>query len=144
MQMTPQISGTLAGLAFSISTTECKTGTITRVEVQGDYWANGTEGGSFLEMIISAALAAPWAPVPAMLCDLSKLIYTGGDRLLIWRHLLDKQTRPPLRYALLASAHNFAHIASLIDYEDDDALRSLLFSDEADALQFLCDPTVKT
>ncbi len=83
-------------LQFTIAPVDCPGNKrrIVSVAVAGDYWdpATRAEGGAALSMIVAASLKHPNGPFEGLICDLSAVNYSGGDRLLNWRYQLTKAT----------------------------------------------------
>ena len=123
----------------SITLQRTDRGGLLYVRIAGDYWGmpNRHEGSEAIRMIIAAALASPYAPALAVICDLSGLVYSGGDQLLGWRHLLPVHKGKPTPFAIVSSDANRARIASLIAYEDDDSLADVLRPSVDDAVSYL-------
>jgi hypothetical protein len=108
-------------------------------KIRGDYWGiPGREGSYAIQMIVGAALANNPGETRALVCDLSELIYTGGDRLLSWRHLLLRMTGGAVPFAVVSSPSNHDRIRSLIDYEDDELLVDVLVRSVDEATLSMC------
>jgi hypothetical protein len=98
------------------------------VAIDGAYWHPGrcSEGSGLIEMIVAAALANPHGAGQALVCDLAKLSYSGGDSLLDWRTLPARFSLSAYSVAAVSSSQNESSIRSLIEYLDDSALADIL------------------
>src|SRR5262245_60406520 len=91
------------------------------VRFTGDYMVPGArrEGGSFMAMVVAAALAHERGPGVGLVVDLQDLNYTGGDRFLYWKTLLPNFGLNATNYnlALACSEHNRTYVESLLQEE---------------------------
>ena len=130
--------GTIEWLAFTISTLSCETLTLdaTCVGFSGSYWEPGgkREGGTFMGTVIAGALRGPAKLPSRFICDLSSLVYSGGDRLLGWRH----QLRDGMPDAIVVSVLNRSRVESLIVDEDESALLVRVHGSLDEAMRALC------
>jgi hypothetical protein len=81
---------------------------------------------------VSGKTSERWSS--GFVCDLSGLVYSGGDRLLGWRHNL----RDGIPDALVVSNSNRARVESLIDDEDELSLLARVYASVDEAMHALC------
>lgn len=99
------------GVDFRIATLRIKNNDrILKIEVSGRY---GHDTGHLLPMIVAAALANPFGPGEGMIFDASNLDYKGGDELLDWVHIAQKEANGGYTVAIVTSAQNHEHVVSL-------------------------------
>jgi len=134
--------GTIEWLAYTISTLSCAVSKqeLTCVGFSGEYWEPGgkREGGPFMGTVIAGALGSPANAAGGFICDLSGLVYPGGDRLLVWRHKL----RDGMPDAIVVSESNRARVESLINDEDEPALLARVHASIDQAMRALCGASI--
>lgn len=79
-------------------------------------------------MIVAAALQNPFGHGIGLVCDLSQLAYSGGDRLLQWRDIPPLRHTPHYSLGVVSSEENRASIQSLILENGDHELETNHFS----------------
>lgn len=102
--------------------------------------SSGNPDGRFMAMVISAALA--WEAGHALVIDLQKLEYKGGDMLSYWKSFLSParaRGRGGFPVAYCASPSNVEAIRSLIEEESDEPVEESVFVGRASALTSIVD-----
>jgi hypothetical protein len=134
-------TGTLEHLQFRVRVLQGATraSAVLLVAIVGDYRRpeSRADGGALIEMILGAASSNPRGPCTALVLDLAELTYTGGDRLLDWRHSISSKPGRVYPFAIITSDSNRQAIRSLIEYEDDHELEKSLHGNLEEALRFL-------